>query len=395
VIMHLEKSLAEKKKIKSDSAPRIFNLRKEKDRHLISRLIAGRAVRHVSDDYEEQLREYFGIMNPALVYAPGFEEKFQTYFESIQKKIPLWQNGRWVYFPWLSTLTHILEEDAFQIVRTARNRDLINQAEQKKFYNSTIGIAGLSVGNSVALAIVMQGGGRRIRIADHDRLALTNTNRIRAGVHNLGLPKIEMTAREIYTINPYAKVELFPDGLNKKNISRFFAGLDIVIDEIDNLAVKYLIREQAKKHRIAVLMGADNGDNAIIDIERYDKNPRTLFFHGRLGKTSYEELSKLDKFGIGRTITRHLGAENVTPRMLGSLQQMGKTIVSWPQLGGAAILNGSAIAYCARKVLTNQPLESNRALISLDEKLVPGYNIARAKKSRAKISGAFAKKFKL
>ena len=81
--------------------------------------------------------------------------------------------------------------------------------------------------------------------------------------------------------------------------------------------------------------------------------------------------------------------------MLGSLQQMGKTIVSWPQLGGAAILNGSAIAYCARKVLTNQPLESNRALISLDEKLVPGYNIARAKKSRAKISGAFAKKFKL
>src|SRR3989338_6916881 len=107
-------------------------------------------------------------------------------------------------------------------------------------------------------------------------------------------------------------------------------------------------------------MGADNGDNAIIDIERYDKNPRMPFFHGRLGKTSYEELSKLDKFGIGRTITRHLGAENVTPRMLGSLQQMGKTIVSWPQLCGAAILNGSAIAYCARKVLTNHPLESNR-----------------------------------
>ncbi len=395
MIMNLEKSLAEKKKLKSDSIPLIFDLRKEKDRRLMSRLIAGRAVRHVSDDYEEQMREYFGVMNPALVYIPGFEEKFQTYFESVRKKIPLWQDGRWVYFPWLSTLTHILEEDAFQIVRTARNRNLINQEEQEKFYNSTIGIAGLSVGNSVALAIVMQGGGRRIRIADHDHLALTNTNRIRTGVHNLGLPKIEMTAREIYTINPYAKVELFPDGLSKKNISRFFAGLDIVIDEIDNLAVKYLIREQAKKHRIAVLMGADNGDNAIIDIERYDKNPRMPFFHGRLGKTSYEELSKLDKFGIGRTITRHLGAENVTPRMLGSLQQMGKTIVSWPQLGGAAILNGSAIAYCARKVLTDQPLESNRALISIDEKLVPGYNTPRAKKSRAKISQAFAKSFRL
>jgi hypothetical protein len=142
-------------------------------------------------------------------------------------------------------------------------------------------------------------------------------------------------------------------------------------------------------------MGADNGDNAIIDIERYDKNPRQKFFHGRLGRTNYDVLSKLDKFGIGRTITRHLGPENVTPRMLASLRQMGKTVVSWPQLGGAALLNGCAVAYCARKVLTGEPLESNRALISLDEKLVPRYNSARSKRSRAKTARAFAKSFGL
>jgi molybdopterin/thiamine biosynthesis adenylyltransferase len=393
--MNFEKFLGAKTETYADSVPRIFDLGREKDRRHVSRLISARAIRHVSDDYEEQLREYFGIMNPGLVYAPGFEEKLRAYLDGIRGKTPLWRHGRWAYYPWLSALAHILEDDAFQTVRTARNRNLITRKEQEKFYNSTIGIAGLSVGNSVALAIVLMGGARRIKLADYDRLALTNINRIRTGVHNLGLPKAVITAREIYTINPYARVEIFPDGLTPRNITRFFAGLDLIIDEIDNLALKHVIREQAKKHRIAVLMGADNGDNAIIDIERYDKNPRQKFFHGRLGRTNYDVLSKLDKFGIGRTITRHLGPENVTPRMLASLRQMGKTVVSWPQLGGAALLNGCAVAYCARKVLTGEPLESNRALISLDEKLVPRYNSARSKRSRAKTARAFAKSFGL
>ncbi len=393
--MDLIKILEKKKNAAASFKPHIFDFQKIQDRTWLTDLIRTKSIQRVLDDYEEQQREYFAIMNPTLVFSPEFEKEFQLYLKKLFAKVPPWQHGRWIYFPWLSTLSHILEDKEFQMVRTARNRNLITAEEQKKFYDATIGIAGLSVGNSVALAVALSGGGRRMRLADNDRLALSNTNRIRAGVDNLGIPKVEMTAREIYTINPYAKVEVFSEGLNKKNISRFFSGLGIVIDEIDNFAVKYLIREEARKHRIAVLMGADNGDNAIVDIERYDKNPRLPFFHGRLGKTSYEELSKLDKFGIGRTITRHLGLENVTPRMLESLQEMGKTIVSWPQLGGAAFLNGCAIAYCARKIITGQPLESNRALISLDEKLEPGYNAQQVKKFRVKTAAAFAKRFGL
>jgi len=257
-------------------------------------------------------------------------------------------------------------------------------------------LAGLSVGNSVALALVLQGGARYIRLADNDQLALSNLNRIRATVQDLGSKKVYVTARQIYTLNPYAKVDVFPDGLTQKNISKFFAGppkLDIMIDEIDNLAVKYLIREQAKKHKLAVVMAADNGDNAVVDVERYDLNPKLPFFHGRIGKTSYEKLSTLNKFGIGKTITQHIGPENVTERMQQSLLQMGKTIVSWPQLGGAALLNGSAVAYCVRRILNGQPIESNRALISLDEKLLPGYNSSAQIRHRTKVSNNFKKIF--
>jgi molybdopterin/thiamine biosynthesis adenylyltransferase len=399
-----------------ESKPVFFNLADATDRDRLDELFTSGAVQHVVDDYEEEQLELFGVKNPTLVYTPDFKEKFAAYYYADlarktakinvavvgeDEKDPFWLHGKWVFFLWCSKLVHILPEDDFQLVRTARNKNLINAAEQEKFYNATVGIAGLSVGSSVAYAIVLQGGAKHLKLADMDRLALSNTNRILSGVDNLGVLKVEMAARRIYEINPYVTIELFPEGLQKGNIDRFFDGLNIVIDEIDNLAVKYLIREQAQKRGLAVVMAADNGDNAVVDIDRFDLDKNTPFFHGRMGTTdtggeiTYDMLTKLDKFGIGKMITKMVGAENVTQRMQESLLEMGKTIVSWPQLGGAAMINGTAVAYCVRKILNGQPLESNRALIFLDEKLIPDYNSPAEQERRASAAAGFRKIFGL
>jgi len=377
------------------STPVFFDLSVEADRAWFAELVSSGDIKHISDDYEEQLLELYGVQNPSHVYTPTFKQEFAEYFKKLQKSKPLYQHGLWVYFPWRNTAAHILPEDDYRLVRTARNQNLITREEQEKFYNATVGIGGLSVGSSVAIAIALGGGCKRMKLADFDRLALSNTNRVLAGADRLGLLKTEVVARAVYEINPYAQIELHPEGLTPENIEGFFNGLDIMIDELDNLAVKYLIREQAHTHRIAVVMAADNGDNAVVDIERYDLDPETPYFHGRMGEVSYDLLKGLDKFGIGKMITKHVGPENVTERMQMSLTQMGKTIVSWPQLGGAAMVNGAAVAYCVRKILNGQPLEANRALISMDEKLVPDYNTPEPIARRHKISNDFAKGFGL
>jgi molybdopterin/thiamine biosynthesis adenylyltransferase len=338
------------------SKPVFFNLAHEKAQKDVQKLFADKKINEVIDDYEEEQLELFGVKNPSKVYTPTFKQEFQEYYNNLQKEKPLWQDGKWVYFPWLSKLVHILNEDDFQLVRTARNKNLINKEEQDKFYNATIAIGGLSVGSSVAFALALQGGAKHLKLADMDRLALSNTNRILSGVDNLGVLKVDMAARMIYQINPYAHVETFPDGIQKNNIEKFLDGVDIMIDELDNLAIKYLIREHCAKNRIAIVMAADNGDNAVVDVERYDLDPNTPFFQGRLPGVTFESLSKLDKFGIGKTITQHVGPENVTERMQQSLLEMGKTIVSWPQLGGAALVNGAAVAYCVRKFLISSLL---------------------------------------
>lgn len=376
--------------------PSIFDLSDKKDEQRLLNLFDEGGVRTVVDDYEEQQLELFGVMNPSLVYTPSFKEVFNAHYQKLKSVRPLHQDGKWVYFPWSATLVHILDEHDYYSVRTARNKNLISHEEQEKFYNATIGIGGLSIGSSVAFALVLQGGAKHIKLADMDRLALSNTNRILMGADNLGVLKVEMAARRIYEINPYAQVDLFTEGLTQDTIDEFFKGLDVVVDELDNLAVKYLIRVHAKKNRIPVVMAADNGDNAVVDVERYDLDENTPFFHGRMGTDiSYEMLSKLDKFGIGKMITKHVGPENVTVKMQESLLEMGKTIVSWPQLGGAALINGAAVAYCVRKILNGQPLEHNRALISLDEHLIPNYSGDEETKKRAHAAEAFKKIFGL
>jgi hypothetical protein len=395
MIQKLE-TLLQEKRDNHGALPLIFNLATVADQEQVDALISNGKVQVTVDDYEEQQLELFGVKNPTKVYTPTFKDEFKAYYESLQAERPLYQDGVWVYFPWSSKLVHILNEDDFQMVRTARNMNLISREEQHKFYNSSIGIGGLSVGSSVAFALVLQGGPKHIKLADMDRLALSNTNRILMGVDNLGVLKVEMAARRIYEINPYANIELFPEGLHPENIDSFFSGLDIVIDELDNIAVKYLIREKAKQYKLPVLMATDNGDNAVVDIERYDLDENITYFHGRMGDDiSYESLSKLDKFGIGKMATKCVGPENVTIKMQESLLEMGKTIVSWPQLGGAALVNGAAVAYCVRKILNGQPVENNRALVSLDELFIPNYKEEAEVVKRKDAADTFRKIFGL
>lgn len=391
----MDKIIKNLQKQKTNWKPKIFKLKSKINQKKIGQLLKEKKIQHVSDDYEEQQLELFGVKNPSLVYTPDYKKKFQEYYKNLQENKPIWQNGNWVFFPWNSSLVHILPEEDFWLVRTNRNKNLISKEEQDKYYNATVGIGGLSVGSSVAYALVLQGGPKRIKLADMDRLALSNTNRILSGVENLGVLKVEMAARMIYQINPYAKIELFPEGLTEKNIEKFCRDLDVIIDELDSFPIKYLIREQCKKYGIPLVQAADNGDNGVVDIERYDLDRNTPFFHGRLGRVNYEMFTKLDKFKIGKMITELVGPENVTERMQQSLLEMGKTIVSWPQLGGAALLNAAAVAYCVRKILNDQPLEPVRSLLIMDALLDPGYNTSEQIQRRDKITNEFKKRFGL
>ncbi len=354
----------------SEYKPAVYSLSNASDREQLIDLLRRGAVTRVVDEIHDQELEYFQVLHPDWVSLPDAETRFAAFRQKLEDRLPVVQRGKWVFYPWLSTLVHILDHDEFYAVRTARNRGLITTGEQFRFYNTIVGIAGLSLGNSVALAIVLSGGAKHIRLADFDTLSLSNTNRVRSGVEHLGLKKVVVAARQIYALNPYAVVEIFDDGLNDGNIEKFFAGppvVRIMIDEIDDFAIKTKLRQYAREYRIPVVTGYDIGDASLVDVERYDLDPKTPLFNGSIPDISQHQLKSPEKLETGRLLAKHIGPENVPQRLQESFFEVGKTLVSWPQLGTTALLNGSAIAYCVRKLANDEPLLSKRICISFDQ----------------------------
>ncbi|MBP2579529.1 hypothetical protein J3A78_007666 [Streptomyces sp. PvR006] len=102
--------------------------------------------------------------------------------------------GRWVWYPWSGRLVHVLPEAEFRLVRTDRNRDKTTRGQQQSLPHRRVGVTGLpvgslSVGSSAATACATEGVGGAFRLADFDRPGPSNLNRLRAGVHELGVGK--------------------------------------------------------------------------------------------------------------------------------------------------------------------------------------------------------------
>ncbi len=334
---------------------------------------------------ESSWEELFVIRNPKMKKGPmgapipsGFEEAKKAFLETVGNAL----GTVYVYYPWLGKAFHIPEESVYFELRTARNKHIINKEEQEAYRNTFIGIAGMSVGSNVAMTLARTGGPRRMRLADFDTIEISNLNRIPAPLASYGKDKANFFAEQIYEIDPWAELELYDKGVTKDNLEEFIRGLDIFIDEMDSLDLKIRARFIAKKLRVPVLMATDNGNDVTFDVERYDLDPETPIFNGRISLTE-ETIGELktpqDWMRIAAQIA---GPETHSPRMLESIAGLGKTLAGVPQLGSTAALSGAAASYAVRQIAAKAPLPSGRYLISLDEKFIPNYHSATETQKR-------------
>lgn len=340
------------------------------------------------DDVAEEINELYQVMHP-VEYRSG-DAAHRAAFIADAVGDPA-TTGTWVLYPWAFRAVRVLGKEYFLKLRTARNKLIITDEEQKRYQEGAVGIAGLSVGSSIASILALTGGPNRVRIADFDTLAITNLNRINGSVTGLGVNKAVLCARRIYELNPYAEVEVHTDGITSENIADFVDGLTVLFDEIDDLKMKIDLRLHARDKKVPVVMITDNADNIMIDIERYDQGVSTLF-HGRLEEAEAQELFATPEIEPRKRMEATLkivGAENGTPRMQDSLLEVGRSLPSWPQLGTATTLTGAAGAYIARKIILGEPLFAGRTHLSLDATLIPDYLGPEATAERARHTAQF------
>ncbi|WP_099364906.1 ThiF family adenylyltransferase [Sphingobacterium sp. 1.A.4] len=324
---------------------------------------------HIDQEYDQiqsQLVDLYLCRFPADGELSGFGD----FLHSVLKGIPIEEFGLWVYYPWRRSLVHILSEEEFIEVRTNRNQLKIRSEEQQLLRGKTIGIIGLSVGAAIAQTIAMERTCGRLKLADFDTLDLSNMNRLKSGVMDLGMPKVVLAAREIAQIDPYLEVEIFPLGMGKDNYTDFFGGgspLDLLVEVCDGLQVKIESRMMARDLGVPVIM--ETNDRGMLDIERFDLEPGRPIFHGLLEGTDIGDPEKIDPAKRLEILMKIVDPRKISPRMQESLPMLGSRLKSWPQLASEVMLGAALCCWTARKLLLGEALASGRQYFDLHELL--------------------------
>ncbi len=350
--------------------PLVLDPARPDDSVALSRLRESSSVREVHDRIEDQVEELLRCRAPQDPFASRSRSHAVT--EAMDGRPDAY--GRWAWYPWSGRLVHVLPREEFRLVRTDRNRGKITRAQQQALLRRRVGVIGLSVGSSAALACAMEGVGGAFRLADFDRLGLSNLNRLRAGVHELGVEKSVLCARRMYELDPYLDIEIFRGGVTEETIEDFFAapapggGLDLLVEECDTPWVKVAAREHARHRQIPVLM--DTNDRGLLDIERFDLEPGRPLFHGRAGRVSADEVRALGREESIRFLLTVVDETRLSPAMADALTRVGRSLSSWPQLASGVMLGAALIADTARRILLGEPLASGRHTVDLHA-LVP------------------------
>jgi len=361
-LMQLRGALGEQ-----DASLVFFRLSNSADANALEKLLFENPQIQLRDTLHVQLKDLIKLENP---------EKSLTEHEYAEEvlfklgKVNSDEYGVWIYYPWRGHVIHMLDEEEFVRVRTIRNAYKITFSEQQRLRSKKIGIVGLSVGQSASLAVALERLAGEIRIADFDTLELSNLNRIRSSVSNIGLRKTTMVAREIAELDPYIKVVCFNDGLTRENAAEFFDNggqLDLLIEECDGIEAKILSREEAIKRHIPVVMSMS--DRGMLDIERYDQVHDYPLLHGLVpDSVSYDFLKALnstqEKLPYMLPI---IGTDSLSTRLKASAIEIGETITTWPQLASDVILDGALCAHASRRILLGRQLSSRRQWIDLDQ----------------------------
>lgn len=114
---------------------------------------------------------------------------------------------------------------------------------QQKLDRTSVGIAGLGgLGSNIAVHLARLGVGRLV-LVDFDTVDVTNLNRQHYTMKDIGVPKTLALLEQLEEINPYLQYEPYTERVIPANVTRMFAGCDVVCEAFDRADQKAMLIE--------------------------------------------------------------------------------------------------------------------------------------------------------
>lgn len=134
---------------------------------------------------------------------------------------------------------------------------LAGQEKLAKARVAVIGVGGLGSVSSLSLALAGVGD---IRLVDNDMIETHNLHRqILYTPDDLHQLKAEVAAKKLQSHNPLIKVEAVTKKVTEANIETILAGVNCVVDGLDNRLTRYIVNRACVKLHVPFIFGAAIG----------------------------------------------------------------------------------------------------------------------------------------
>jgi molybdopterin/thiamine biosynthesis adenylyltransferase len=172
---------------------------------------------------------------------------------------------------------------------------------------AVVGVGGLGTVSSLYLSLAGVG---HLRLIDQDTVETANLHRqILYSLDDLHYPKAEVAAKRLEKLNPLLTVEPVSENVNAGNVEKLLAGVNLVVDGLDNMSTRYLINRACVKMGVPYVFGAAIGIEGNLSVFA---PPETGCLECLLPNMSDNDLMKCDTRGV-------VGA---TPGIIGAMQAM-------------------------------------------------------------------------
>jgi len=172
---------------------------------------------------------------------------------------------------------------------------------------AVVGVGGLGAISSLYLALAGVG---QLRLIDQDLVEVKNLHRqILYTIDDIDYPKAEIAAVKLKKINPLIETEPITENVNPSNAEHLLAGVDLVIDGLDNMSTRYLVNRACVKLGVPYVFGAAIGMEGNLSVFA---PPKTPCLECVLPNLSDNNLQRCESRGV-------IG---VTPGIIGCMQAL-------------------------------------------------------------------------
>lgn len=151
------------------------------------------------------------------------------------------------------------EQEAFNAL-WGRSQLLFDDNDRQRLKGAVVGIAGVGGVGCIIVEMLARTGVGSLRLADPDTFESSNLNRqLFATLSTLGQNKAQVAKERVHEINPYCKVTVYPQGINKQNVHEFVRGADVVYAQTDTMSPQILLDRVGRELHVPILKGSRAG----------------------------------------------------------------------------------------------------------------------------------------